>query len=206
MEKLKEMVREGEMEETIERVKQLLEQGKDADDLLKNALIPAMDEVGKLFQDGEYYIPELLVAARAMKAGVEILKPLLVKSSNISRGKIVLCTVKGDRHDIGKTLVAMTFEGAGFEVVDLGVDIPPEKILESIKIHKPIVLALSALLTSTMLEMKEVVEAIKKAGLRDTIKIVIGGAPVTDRYAKEIGADFYGEDPLSAKDYILNII
>lgn len=204
MKKLKELVMDGDMDGTVERVKLLLEEGKEADVILKEGLIPGIDKAGELFQEGEFYIPELLVAARAMKEGLEILKPLLVDKGTTSLGKIIIGTVKGDRHDIGKTLVVMTLESAGFEIIDLGVDVPPVRFIDAIKEHSPVAIGLSALLTSTMLEMKNVVEAIKQEGLRDNIKILIGGAPVNDAYAKEIGADFYGDDPLSAKRFLIN--
>ncbi len=206
MEKLKELVKDGNNQGTVERVKKLLEEGKDPEDILKKGLILAMDEVGNLFQAGDYYIPDLLVAARAMKQGVEVLKPLLVQSGMEAVGKIVMGTVKGDMHDIGKNLVTMMFEGAGFEVIDLGVDIQPERFVEAIKEHEPIAVGLSALLTSTMLEMKNVIEALKEAGLRDTIKVLIGGAPLTEKYAEEIGADYFGSDPTSAKNFVLKLL
>jgi 5-methyltetrahydrofolate--homocysteine methyltransferase len=204
MEKLKEMVIEGYNQETVERINILLDEGKKADDILNNALIPAMDKVGELFSSKEYFIPDLLVAARAMEEGMVILKPLLAEENNTkSLGKFVLGTVKGDLHDIGKTLVECVLKGAGFEVIDLGIDLPPEKFVEAIKEHNPIAVGLSALLTITMIEMKEVIDAITKAGLRDSVKILVGGAPVNQAYAEEIGADFYGEDPPSAKNYLL---
>lgn len=206
MDKLKELIKDGKAPESVERVKALLEEGKGAEEILKQALIPSMDEVGVLFQEGEYFLPELLVAARAMKQAVDVLKPLLVKSGMKATGKIVIGSVKGDMHDIGKNLVGITFEGAGFDVIDLGVDVPPEKYVAAIKEHQPVAVGLSSLLTSTMLVMPDIVEAIKKAGLRDKVKVIIGGAPVTEAYAKEIGADFYGDDPSLAKNYILQLL
>ena len=207
MEKLKEFVIEGYAPETVERIKQLLNEGKSAKDILNNALIPGMDKVGELFQQKEYFIPDLLIAARAMEEGMVILKPLLYKEGDMkSLGKFVLGTVKGDVHDIGKTLVECVFKGAGFEVIDIGVDVPPEKFIEAIKEHKPIAIGLSALLTITMIEMKSVIDAITEAGLRDTVKILVGGAPVNQEYAEEIGADFYGADPVSGKNYLLKTL
>ena len=207
MEKLKELVVEGYNKDTVERINTLLEEGNSAEDILNKALIPAMDKVGELFQKNEYFIPDLLIASRAMEEGMVILKPLLDKGENTkSLGKFVLGTVKGDLHDIGKTLVESVLKGAGFEVIDLGTDIPPEKFVEAIKEHNPFAVGLSALLTITMIEMENVVKAIKEAGLRDKVRILLGGAPVTKEFAEEIGADFYGEDPHSAKNYLLSVI
>ncbi|MFX0102168.1 MAG: corrinoid protein [Candidatus Hodarchaeota archaeon] len=202
MDKLKELVLDGNAPESVERVKKLLEEGKEPEVILWNALIPSMDEAGELFKTGEFFIPELLVAARAMKEAMQVLKPHLVKKGIKSEGRIVLGTVKGDMHDIGKNLVAMTFEGAGFEVIDLGVDVTPEGFVEAIKKHKPVAIGMSSLLTATMLEMKNVVVAIEEAGLRKDVKILVGGAPVTQDYADEIGADFSSPDPITAKNYI----
>ena len=207
MEKLKELVIEGYAPETVERIKKLLDDGISAEDILNNALILGMDKVGELFASKEYFIPDLLVAARAMEEGMVILKPLLYKGrEKKSLGTFVLGTVKGDVHDIGKTLVECVFKGAGFKVIDLGVDVPPEKFVEALKEHKPIALGLCALLTVTMIEMKVVIDAITEAGLRDEVKILVGGAPVDQAYAEEIGADFYGPDPASGKNYLLQTL
>jgi len=207
MEKLKELVIEGYAPETVERIKELLDEGVSAEDILNKALIPGMDKVGELFAAKEYFIPDLLIAARAMEEGMVILKPLLYKEGDKkSLGKFVLGTVKGDVHDIGKTLVECVFKGAGFEVIDLGVDVPPDKFVEALKEHKPLALGLCALLTITMIEMKVVIDAITEAGLRDKVKILVGGAPVNQEYAEEIGADFYGADPASGKNYLLGCL
>ena len=203
MEELKNYVKEGEAEQTAAKVKELLDQGIDPHEILHQALIPSMDEVGQLFQEGEYFIPELLVSARAMKKGVEVLKPILVERGVKAAGKIVMGTVRGDRHDIGKNLVAMMLEGAGFEIVDLGVDVSPEKFIDAVKKHQPIAIGLSALLTSTMLQMKKIINALEESQLREKVKILVGGAPVNLSYAEEIGADFYGEDPMMAKKFLL---
>ena len=168
---------------------------------MKDAMIPAMDEVGALFQKGEFFVPEMLVAARAMQKGLEMIKPLLVKAGIKPIGKVVMGTVKGDLHDIGKNLVVMALEGAGFEVIDLGIDVSPAKFVDAIKQYKPQVVGMSALLTTTMLSMRDTVEAIKGTGLRGEIKIMIGGAPVRKEFADEIGADFYGPDATSGKNY-----
>jgi 5-methyltetrahydrofolate--homocysteine methyltransferase len=168
---------------------------------MKEAMIPAMDVVGDLFQKGKFYLPEMLMAAKAMKAGMEILKPGMVQAGATSVGTVVIGTVSGDMHDIGKNLLAMSLEGAGFEVVDLGIDVPPEKFVQAVKEHSPQVLGLSALLTTTMIGMKDTIEAVEEAGLRNAVKVMVGGAPVTREYAEEIGADFYGPDSTSGKDF-----
>lgn len=206
MEKLKALVIEGAYNEVAARVKELLEKGIKPEDILKTALIPSMDKVGELYEKGEYFIPELLWSARAMELSIEVLKPLLVESGVEPAGTIIMGTVKGDRHDIGKNLVGIIFEGAGFKVIDLGVDIPPGKFVEALKEHEAIAVGLSALLTNTMLEMDNVVKAIEGAGLRDKVKIIIGGAPVTKAYADEIGADYYGDNPRSAKNFLLEVL
>lgn len=166
--------------------------------ILKEGLVPAMAEVGRLFEEGEFFVPEMLVAARAMQGGLEILKPLLVAADVKPAGKVIIGTVKGDLHDIGKNLVSIMLEGAGFEVHDLGSDVLPEKFVEAVKTFHPQIVCMSALLTTTMTSMPVTVEAIKQAGLRDQVKIMIGGAPVTDAYAKQIGADGYAQDASAA--------
>jgi 5-methyltetrahydrofolate--homocysteine methyltransferase len=201
MDKLKELVKAGKAKDTVARVEELLKQGKSPEAMMKDAMIPAMDEVGDLFQKGEYFVPEMLVAARAMQQGMNVLKPHLVKAGVKPLGKIMVGTVKGDLHDIGKNLVVMALEGAGFEVVDLGTDVAPAKFVEAIKQHKPQVIGLSALLTTTMLAMKDTIEAIKQAGLRKDVKIMIGGAPIRQEFCDEIGADFYGPDSTSGRNY-----
>jgi 5-methyltetrahydrofolate--homocysteine methyltransferase len=206
METLKELVKTGKAEETVERVKTLLDQGADPEVILRKALISAMDEAGDLFQQGEYFVPELLVAARAMKHGLEILKPRLVQTGVEPMGKAVMGTTKGDLHDIGKNLVIMALEGAGFEVIDLGTDVDAKSFVEAIREHRPQVIGLSALLTTTMLTMKETIEAIKAAGLRNQVKIMIGGAPVSQEFADEIGADFYGMDSTSGRNYARDVL
>ena len=162
--------------------------------ILNDGMISAMKEVGRRFEEGDYYVPEMLVAARAMQAALSLLKPSLVASNVKSSGKVAIGTVKGDLHDIGKNLVALMFEGAGFEVKDLGVDVPPEKFIEAISSGDVNIVALSALLTTTMPHMKTTIEAIEQAGLREKVKIIVGGAPVTQGYAGEIGADGFSPD------------
>ena len=166
--------------------------------ILKDGLIAAMGEVGRLFEENEYFVPEMLVAARAMQNGLALLKPHLAAGGVISAGKVIIGTVKGDLHDIGKNLVAMMLEGAGFEVVDLGTDVTPEKFVKAVIEHKPQVIGMSALLTTTMPSMGATVKALQEAGLRDRVKVMIGGAPVTDAFAKQIGADGYSADASSA--------
>ena len=177
-----------------EKVHEALSAGIDAQTILNQGLIPAMAEVGRLFEEGEYFVPEMLIAARAMQGGMGLLKPLLKEADVKAAGRVVIGTVKGDLHDIGKNLVAMMLEGAGFEIIDLGNDVPPEKFVEAARLHQADIVAMSALLTTTMVNMKSTIEAIEAAGLRRKVKILIGGAPVTESYAHQIGADGYGED------------
>ena len=206
MDTLRELVRTGDAEGTSARVEQLLADGHEAEPILRDALIPAMDEVGELFQQGRYYLPEMLIAARAMKRGLAVLQPKLVATGLEPAGKVVVGTVKGDMHDIGKNLVAMAFEGAGLEVIDLGVDVSPERFIESIREHEPVVVGISALLTTTMVAMGETIKAIEQAGVRGRVKIMVGGAPVTQEFAGEIGADFYGDSPAAGKTYVTGLL
>jgi 5-methyltetrahydrofolate--homocysteine methyltransferase len=162
--------------------------------ILNEGMIAAMGEVGQLFEDGEYFVPEMLIAARAMQKGLEVLKPYLSEDDVQSPGKIVIGTVKGDLHDIGKNLVAMMLEGAAFEVVDLGTDVSPEKYVAAIKESGAQIVAMSALLTTTMPNMKNTIDALVEAGIRDQVKVMIGGAPITQAYADQIGADGFAED------------
>jgi len=191
MNQLAEALYNGEAEKVAELTRKALEQGFSPEEILNKGLIAGMDRVGKDFRDGVLFVPEVLIAAYAMKAGMQVLRPLLAESAISGLGTFVIGTVKGDLHDIGKNLVAMMMEGAGFKVVDLGVDTPPEKFIEAIKNHNPQILGMSALLTTTMVEMKRVIEALREAGLREKVKVMVGGAPVTQEYADEIGADGY---------------
>jgi 5-methyltetrahydrofolate--homocysteine methyltransferase len=184
----------GDLATTQEQVELALGSGLTPADILHEGLISAMTEVGRRFEEGDYYVPEMLIAARAMKGGLAILKPLLADSDVQPLGKIVLGTVKGDLHDIGKNLVSMMLEGAGFEIVDLGVDVAPEKFIEAVESGGIDVLGMSALLTTTMPLMKATIDALVEAQLRDQVKIIIGGAPVTQSYADDIGADGYAPD------------
>lgn len=166
--------------------------------LLNDHLVPAMNEVGKRFECNQFFVPELLLAARAMKASLELLRPLLAARGTEPVGRAVVGTVKGDLHDVGKNLVASLLEGGGFDVIDLGVNVPPEKFIAAVREKNAQIVGLSALLTTTMPSMRLTIEAFKAAGLRDQVKILIGGAPVTQRFADEIGADGYGENAPSA--------
>jgi len=188
---LKDAVISGKAAKVKELTQQALNEGKKAQEVLDQALIPAMDVVGQKFSCAEFYIPEMLIAARAMQGGVALLKPLLAAEGAKARGKVVLGTVKGDLHDIGKNLVGMMLEGTGFQVVDLGADVKPERFVEAVQKESPNFVMMSALLTTTMLAMGETIQALKKAGVRDKVKVAIGGAAVTQRFADEIGADFY---------------
>lgn len=179
-------------------VQQAMQAGLPAASILNDALIGAMKEVGDRFERQEFYVPEMLVAARAMQSGLTLLKAQLIESGVPSAGKVVLGTVKGDLHDIGKSLVGMMLEGAGFEVIDLGTDVAPEKFGEAVRTHQPQLVGLSALLTTTMQNMKATLEALEDLGVRGQVKVMIGGAPVTDAFAKVIGADGYGPDASQA--------
>jgi len=188
---------DGQADAVASGVKAALAVGMGANVILNEALISAMDEVGCQFEEGELFVPEMLVSARAMQAGLDLLKPLLAAGDTKSSGKVAIGTVKGDLHDIGKNLVAMMLEGAGFEVIDLGVDVAPEAFVEAVKNGAQII-GMSALLTTTMNNMKTTIEALKAEGLRDQVKIMIGGAPVTEDFAKSIGADAFAPDASSA--------
>jgi 5-methyltetrahydrofolate--homocysteine methyltransferase len=174
-----------------------LAQGLAADVILNQALIAAMEEVGKRFEEGEFFVPEMLIAARAMQSGLAILKPRLVESGVKAAGQIAIGTVKGDLHDIGKNLVAMMLEGAGYEVKDLGTDVDPQAFVKAAQ-EGAQVIGMSALLTTTMSNMQNTIQALQAAGLRDKVKVVIGGAPVTEAYARQIGADAFAPDASSA--------
>jgi 5-methyltetrahydrofolate--homocysteine methyltransferase len=185
---------EGDKTAVTEHVQEAVDAGLPAEVILKQGLVPAMSEVGRMFEEGEYYVPEMLIAARAMQAGLAILKPLLVASDVQATGTIVIGTVQGDLHDIGKNLVGMMLEGAGFELVDLGTDVQAEQFVQAVRDHQPDLVAMSALLTTTMPSMKKTIDALQDAGVRDSVKVIIGGAPVTPEYATEIGADGFAAD------------
>lgn len=185
---------EGDQAAARAAVQRALEENLEAETILKQAMIPAMQEVGRLFEEGEYFVPEMLVAARAMQTGLSLLKPKLVQADVAPAGKVVAGTVKGDLHDIGKNLVCMMLEGAAFEIIDLGTDVPPERFVEAVQTSGAQLLALSALLTTTMPNMKQTIEALQQAGLRQQVKVMVGGAPVTETFARQIGADGYAPD------------
>ncbi len=190
----------GDADEVASLVQKALDQDMKPEEILSGGLIAGMDEVGKDFKAGDLFVPEVLIAARAMHAGMGVLRPLLAESDMPSAGKYLIGTVQGDLHDIGKNLVKMMIEGAGFETVDLGTDVQPQAFVEAVREHQPEIVGMSALLTTTMVNMKATIEALEEAGLRDSVKIMIGGAPVTAAYAEEIGADAYAPDAASAVD------
>ncbi len=192
--------------EVAELVQQGLDEGMAPEEILNGGLIAGMDEVGKDFKAGELFVPEVLIAARAMHAGMDVLRPLLAESDVTGAGKYLIGTVKGDLHDIGKNLVKMMLEGAGFETIDLGTDAEPGDFVAAVREHQPQLLGMSALLTTTMVNMRATVEALEEAGLRDSVKIMVGGAPVTAAFAEEIGADVYGPDAASAVDIARELV
>jgi len=198
---IKNAIIDGQAAMVMEKVETALKQGLNPVDILNSGMVDAMSEVGQSFERGESFVPEMLLAARAMQSGLAILRPSLVKVDFKATGKVAICTVKGDLHDIGKNLVSMMLEGAGFEILDLGTDVAPEKIVAEVKEFSPDIVALSALLTTTMPNMKATIEALKAAGLRDKVKVIIGGAPVTEAYAHQIGAD--GFSPNAARAVIV---
>ncbi len=181
-----------------EVTKSALEANTDPSELIAKYMIPAMNEVGNRFACNEYFVPELLIAARAMKASLELLTPLLAAGGVQRVGRVVIGTVKGDLHDIGKNLVASMLEGAGFEVIDLGVDVPPDKFVDTAREKEGTIVAMSALLTTTMVNMKAVVDRLQSAGLRDKVRVMVGGAPLTPQFAEQIGADGYSENATEA--------
>jgi len=190
----------GNIARVTELTKKAVDEGVAPTDIINQGLITGMGVVGGRFKAGDMFVPEVLMAARAMNAGLEIVKPLITEGDIPSVGKVIIGTVKGDLHDIGKNLVGMMMESGGFNVINLGVDIAPEKFAAAVKEHKPQVVALSALLTTTMLAMKDTIEVLKEEGLRASVKVIIGGAPVTQQFADEIGADGYAPDAASATD------
>jgi 5-methyltetrahydrofolate--homocysteine methyltransferase len=177
-----------------QKTRDALDAGLEPELVLQEGMIAAMSKVGTLFEQGEYYVPEMLLAARTMQKGMDVLKPQLVKAGVKTKGKIVAGTIQGDMHDIGKNLVCMMLEGAGFEIMDLGTDVSPAKFLQAAQDDRADVVAVSALLTTTMVNMGPVINTLSEAGLRDRVKVVVGGAPITDAFAKQIGADGYAPD------------
>lgn len=194
------LLQKGKAKDLVAIVNEELAAGTSPKDILENSLISGMSVIGEKFKNNEIFVPEVLIAARAMNMALAILKPLLVKDGFEPIGTAIICTVKGDVHDIGKNLVKMMIEGTGIKVVDLGTDCPADKIVDAIKEHNADIVCLSALLTTTMGYQKDVIDAIKEAGLRDKVKIMVGGAPVTEEFAKEIGADFFTPDAATAAE------
>jgi len=193
-------LQKGKRKEVVELVQEALASGISAQEILDNGLLKGMGEIGVKFKNNEVFVPEVLVAARALNSGTELLKEKLVEEGVEPIGKAVICTVKGDLHDIGKNLVKMMLEGAGFEVIDLGVDVSEDKIVETVKESAPQIVLLSSLLTTTMNESQTVVKALEAAGIRDQVKVMVGGAPVTQSFCDEIGADAYTPDAASAAE------
>jgi 5-methyltetrahydrofolate--homocysteine methyltransferase len=191
---IRQLVFGGDRDAVEKGVGKALEQKMLPEMILNEALISAMAEVGERFEKGEFFVPEMLIAARAMQRGLSILKPYLQQTDLVSEGKVAIGTVKGDLHDIGKNLVSMMLEGAGFEILDLGTDVPSEKFIEAVNENEVDVVAMSALLTTTMPQMRTVISALDEVGIRDRVKVIVGGAPVTENYAQEIGADGYAAD------------
>ena len=206
LKKLFEAVLEGDLDGMKANVQASLDARLDPILILNDGMIAAMREVGVRFEAGEYYVPEMLIAARAMQGGMTILKPYLQKTDRRSSGKVVIGTVKGDLHDIGKNLVGLMLEGAGFEIKDLGVDVSIEKFIQAVQEEKPDLVAMSALLTTTMQMMKQTIDAFAAAGLRDRVKFIVGGAPVTEAYASQIGADGFSPDASRAVHVALSLI
>lgn len=200
MTEIAELLQKGRVKEVVASVQQAVEEGTPAETILKDGLFAGMDAVGVRFRDGEIFVPEVLMAARAMSKGSEVLRPLLAEEGGLSSGKVCIGTVKGDLHDIGKNLVKMMLEGKGLEVIDLGTDVPAEKFVQTAIEENCRVICCSALLTTTMPEMARVVDAAIEAGIRDQVKIMVGGAPVTREFAESIGADAYTDDAASAAD------
>ncbi|NLF64545.1 MAG: cobalamin-binding protein [Chloroflexi bacterium] len=197
---------EGRHEQVEAMTRQALGQGHGAQDILDNGLMPGMDHVGVEFRAGNMFVPEVLRSARAMQTAMDVLRPLLADTDARTNGRILLGTVKGDMHDIGKNLVAMMCEGAGFEVKDLGKNIAPETFVEEVKAFNPDILGMSALLTTTMRTMEATIKALEEAGVRDRVKVIIGGAPVTQTFADQIGADGYASNAASAADLARELV
>lgn len=199
-------VKNGRAKVVKQLVPEALAEGIPVSEILNNGLLVGMTELGELFKKNEVYVPEVLVAARAMKVGTDLLKPYMMSADIQSRGVVAIGTAKGDLHDIGKNLVRMMMEGSGFTVLDLGVDVAPEKFVEAVQTNGAQIVAISALLTTTMPAMRECIEALEKAGLRDKVKVMVGGAPVTQSFADEIGADAYTPDAASAAERAVELV
>src|SRR6056297_2269891 len=205
-EKMADAVIKGNQNTVIELTEKAVDEGIKPKEIIEKGLINGMNVVGKRFKAGNMFVPEVLMSAKAMKAGMNIVKPLLLEREMSSEGKVLLGTVSGDLHDIGKNLVGMMMESGGLEIINLGTDISPEEFVQKVKEHKPDVLGMSALLTTTMLSMRDTIEVLEEEGLRDSVKIMVGGAPVTKEFADEIGADGWAPDAASAKDLAFELI
>ena len=206
LEQISQAVVKGDQNATIELVQAAVDAQVDANTIMQKGLIPAMSEVGRLYEGGEYFVPEMLISARAMKAGLEIIKPFLAGSDLKPAGTVAVGTVKGDLHDIGKNLVGIMLEGAGFAVHDLGTDVSPEQFIEAIRTNQVDLIGMSALLTTTMPMMETTINAITRAGLRNQVKIIIGGAPITQAYTDKIGADGFAPDASQAVKLAVNLV
>ena len=206
LEKIADKILKGNAAEAVELVKEALSQKIPADTILDKGLVEGMNIVSEKFKNFEYFIPEVLISAKAMNLALDILKPHLAEMNVKSLGKVVIGTIQGDLHDIGKNIVGMLLQGAGFEIVDLGADVSVEKFVDSVKNEKADIVGMSALLTTTMINMKSVIDGLKDAGIRDEVKVIIGGAPVTSEYALEIGADDYGADASTAVDIAKKVL
>ena len=198
LERISEELQNGNYIDVPKLTREALAQGIAPAVILSDALVAGMDVVGEKFRRDELFMPEVLIAAKAMQSAMEVLRPKLIETGVRTAGMIVLGTVKGDLHDIGKNLVGMLCEGTGYQVIDLGVDVAPERFVEAVRTHKPDIVGLSALLTTTMPRMREVIESLVEAGLRCSVKVMVGGAPVTEKFAQDIGADGYSPDATSA--------
>lgn len=206
LQRISEELQKGNYEEVPKLVQEALNAQISPANILSDGLVAGMDVVGDKFRRDEFFLPEVLISARAMQAGMNVLRPRLVETGVELAGKVILGTVKGDLHDIGKNLVGMLMEGAGFQVIDLGVDVPSEKFVEAMRSNKANILGVSALLTTTMPRMKEVIESLTEAGIRQTVKVMVGGAPVTEKFARDIGADGYAPDAASAVQKVRDLI
>lgn len=206
-EEMRQAIIDGKAPVAKELTQKALSKGIKPADIFPKVIVPAMDEVGHRMRNCEFFIPEVLIAARAARACTDILRPLLVDDASArSVGTVICCTVKGDLHDIGKNIVSMMLESAGFRIIDLGADVSPEKIVDAVREHGANLVAMSALLTTTMVNMKAVIEALAAAGLREQVKVMVGGAPVTESWAQSIGADGYGKDAPAAVDLARNLV
>lgn len=206
LKKLFDAVLEGDFDGVATNVQASLDAGLDPGVILNDGMIAAMREVGARFEAGDYYVPEMLIAARAMQSGMSLLKPHLQKTERKSSGRVLMGTVKGDLHDIGKNLVSLMLEGAGYEIIDLGVDVPAEEFVRKVIEIKPDIVGMSALLTTTMASMKTTLDALTAAGLRDQVKVIVGGAPVTDAYARQIEADGFALDASRAVNLVTDLL